>query len=436
MGSGSLYSGEILAAKHDVVVVTINYRLGILGFFNVPSTNVKGNYGLLDQILALKWVKKHIGDFGGDANKVTIFGESAGAGSVSLLLLSSLTKGLFSRAIAESGSALNYWAIHQINKTKVENFATKLGCNDLNTMAECLRKKTVEDIMKWQKVYSYDISIMAPSMDKAIFSGFPFDQVNNGKLPVSNVDLMIGFNTDEGTMFMPNVTQWNKRSYELLLRSLLSSRYEHNNELVTKLVSFYYQSFVKPDSLNFPKDYKRFLDDYMFKEGIVRLALEWSKKHSNTYMYHFAYRPKYLTIPQWGVAHAMELHFVFGMPFLVNNPIRFLISNYTEEDKEMSLKVMKMWTDFAKTGNPGMGVAAIDTKNGKYFEINRNVSVKEHYDPKMMAFWNDYMPEIVKMKGSSKNDCPVTASGSNYYKKVDSVVILATLFVGIFMMIY
>ena len=435
VGSGSYFSGEELAARHDVVVVTINYRLGILGFFNVPGSKTKGNYGLLDQILALKWVKKHIGDFGGDANKVTIFGESAGAGSVSLLMLSSLTKGLFSRVIAQSGSALNFWAVHKPNKTQAERFATALGCNDLKTVTECLRKKSVQDILKWQKALISDSTIMAPSMDKNIFTGFPLEQVKDGKLLVSNVDLMIGFNTDEGTMFMPYATQWNKANYESQIRTRLSFKYGYNNELEARLVSFYYQSFVKPDSLNFRMGFKEFLDDYMFKEGIVRLALEWSKKHSNTYMYHFAYPPKYLITPQLGVSHAIDIAYVFGWP-LIRNPTPFLISNYTEEDKEMSLKVMKMWTDFAKTGNPGMGIPTINVTSGKYFEINRNVSVKEHYDPKMMAFWNNYMPEIVKMKGSTKNDCPASTSTSNYYKQVDVIVFLATVFVGILMMIY
>ena len=434
--SGSQYNGEILAAKHDVIIVTINYRLGILGFFNIPGTNLSGNRGLLDQILALKWVKQHIGDFGGDANKVTIFGGSTGASSVSLLALSPLTKGLFSRVIAQSGSALNFWTIQQTNKTQAEAFATALGCNDLKTVTECLRKKTVQDILKWQNAHMSSSTLMGPNMDKNVFTGFPYEQVKNGTLPVSNVDLMIGFNTDEGTIYMPNVTQWDKAYFESQIRRILTSRYGYNIELATKLVSFYYQSFVKPDSLNFGKGFKEFLDDYMFKEGIVRLALEWSKKHGNTYMYHFAYRPKYLTFPQWGVANGIDIAFVFGYPFYGIGRSRLMISYYTEEDKEVSLKVMKMWTDFAKTGNPGMGVATIDTASGKYFEINRNVSVKEHYDPKMMAFWNNYMPELVKMKGSSKNDCPASASTSNYYKQVDGIVILATLFVGILMMMY
>ena len=434
-GSGSLYNGEILAAKYDVVVVTINYRLGILGFFNVPGTKTKGNYGLLDQILALKWVKKHIGDFGGDANKVTIFGESAGAGSVSLLMLSSLTKGLFSRAIAESGSALNFWAILKTNKTQGEKFATKLGCNNLKTVTDCLKKKTVQDILAWQKAHISISTIMSPNMDKDVFSGFPSEQAKDGKLPVSNVDLMIGFNTDEGTMFMPSVTQWDKATYESHIRSTLAWKYGYNNELEAKLASFYHQSFAKPDPLNFRKGYKVFLDDCMFKEGIVKLALEWSKKHKNTYLYHFAYLPKNLIYPHWRVSHAIELDFVFGGPFLPNYLMRFLISNYTEEDKEMSLKVMKMWTDFAKTGNPGMGIPTINVTSGKYFEINWNVTVKEHYDPKMMAFWNDYVPEIVQMKGSTKNDCSVSASASNCYKQVDGIVFLATLFVGILMMV-
>src|SRR5262249_26990281 len=108
-GSGNTYDGERLA-RHGVVVVSINYRLGILGFFAHPdltrksSGHVSGNYGLLDQLAALRWIHDNIGSFGGDRRNVTLFGQSAGATDVGVLMTSPLAKGLFHRAIAQSGT--------------------------------------------------------------------------------------------------------------------------------------------------------------------------------------------------------------------------------------------------------------------------------------------------------------------------------------------
>eukprot|EP00794_Sanderia_malayensis_P000224 gene218-839_t len=120
IGTGMTYDGSILSSMHNVVVVTINYRLGILGFLNIPGTDLKGNYGMLDQVHALRWVKKNIRSFGGDPGKVTIFGESAGASSVSLLTVSPLIRneGLFLRAICQSGVATSYWAAGQAKNDK------------------------------------------------------------------------------------------------------------------------------------------------------------------------------------------------------------------------------------------------------------------------------------------------------------------------------
>jgi len=424
LGSGSLYDGEMLAGMQNVVIVTINYRLGILGFFNIHGTTTKGNYGLLDQILALKWVKEHIDDFGGDATKVTIFGESAGAGSVSLLTLSPLTKGLFSKAIAQSGSAFNFWAAYRnTNTSKAESFASGMGCKDLKTATECIKKKPYQEILKLQKVHMMDFNIYTPNVDRHVLSGLPIEQQKEGKLPVSNVDLMIGFNTDEGSMFVPNVTQWNKAVYEKEIGRMLVHRYGYDNELETKLASFYYQSFKRPDSMDFEKGIKTFLDDYMFKAGIVKLAMEWSKKNKNTYLYHFGYLPKHLTRPKWGVAHAMDLNFVFGIPFLNSLNYTFLSFNFTKEDRAMSSKMMKMWTDFAKNGHPGEGVAPIDVVKRRYFEINRNISVKENYDPKMMAFWYEYIPEIAKLK-EKKNGVSSSPSNEN---QIGTFAILAVM---------
>ena len=416
----------MLAGKYNVVMVTINYRLGILGFFNIPGTSTKGNYGLLDQILALKWVKQHIGDFGGDATKVTIFGESAGAGCASVLMLSPLTKGLFSKVIAQSGSALNYWAVFRnTNTSKAESFASGMGCKDLKTATECLKKKSIEEILKLQTVHRWDLTILSPNVDNNVIRELPFEQVKVGKLPVSNLDLMIGFNSDDGSNYVPKLKQWNKASYKEEIERQLVNRYGYDSELETKLAAFYYQPFKRPGSLDFPMGFKAFADDYIFKEGIVKFAMEWSKENKNTYLYDFAYLPKHLDDPQLGVRHALDLLFVFGTPILNSFNWNFFVSNFTKEDRAMSSKMMKMWTDFAKNGHPGEGVAPIDVVKRRYFEINRNISVKENYDPKMMAFWNEYMPEIAKLKGGKKNN--VSSSASSHKQIVTLVLTLLVL---------
>ena len=127
-GKTDMYSPDYLIAE-DVVVVTINYRLGIFGFlaFEDPSLGVPGNAGLKDQVMALKWVQKNIHNFGGDPNNVTIFGESAGGASCHLLMLSPMARGLFHRCIAQSGTALNQWPYGEF---QAKALAEKLNFKD------------------------------------------------------------------------------------------------------------------------------------------------------------------------------------------------------------------------------------------------------------------------------------------------------------------
>ncbi|ESO94437.1 hypothetical protein LOTGIDRAFT_84542, partial [Lottia gigantea] len=151
-GSGLDRNGEQLAMK-DVVVVTLNYRLGPLGFLSTEDQAAPGNFGLLDQLLALKWVQDCIGDFGGDAGRVTVFGFSAGAASISLLLTSPLSKGLFHAAICDSGVGLTNWALSMKTdiyrpRDRARAFGIKLGCIKATTqeIVDCLRTKDAKTI--------------------------------------------------------------------------------------------------------------------------------------------------------------------------------------------------------------------------------------------------------------------------------------------------
>lgn len=135
-GNSFLYGPDYLVAE-DIVLVTLNYRLGPLGFLTA-GPDAPGNQGLKDQVLALKWVRDNIAAFGGDPNQVTIFGESAGASSVQLLLLSSQAKGLFHRAISQSGSALNPWSMSASSSQRAARLAANLGYVGANKTEDIL----------------------------------------------------------------------------------------------------------------------------------------------------------------------------------------------------------------------------------------------------------------------------------------------------------
>ena len=147
-----MYGPDFLITE-DVVVVTINYRLGVLGFLSLedPSLDVPGNAGFKDQVLALKWVQNNISKFGGDPNNVTIFGESAGGAAIHLLVLSPMTKGLFHKAIAQSGCALNPWAR---GTTGCAFLGPALGVepSDEKTIYNILMTKSVEEIFQIQDI--------------------------------------------------------------------------------------------------------------------------------------------------------------------------------------------------------------------------------------------------------------------------------------------
>lgn len=157
-GGGLGYSPQYFMDE-DVIVITINYRLGAFGFFSTGDNAIVGNAGLKDMVVALKWVQENIQNFGGDPSKVTIFGESAGGSAVHYLLLSPTTKGLFQRAISQSGTALSSWAFDPNPKKTAIELATHLNCPTSATepsgitseeILTCLKGLTTEELIKAQ----------------------------------------------------------------------------------------------------------------------------------------------------------------------------------------------------------------------------------------------------------------------------------------------
>uniref|UniRef100_A0A8C8U9U7 Carboxylic ester hydrolase n=1 Tax=Peromyscus maniculatus bairdii TaxID=230844 RepID=A0A8C8U9U7_PERMB len=200
VGLASVYDGSKLAAIEDIVVVTIQYRLGILGYFSTGDEHARGNWGFLDQVAALRWVQENIAYFGGNPGQVTIFGESAGGASVSSLVLSPLSKGLFHGAIMQSGVVTMPGGTGSC-LCSIQMVANVSGCNqmDSESLVGCLRGKSEEEILDITKVFT----IIPVVVDGVFFPRHPEELLVSADFrPVPS---MIGVNNDEFGWAIPMV---------------------------------------------------------------------------------------------------------------------------------------------------------------------------------------------------------------------------------------
>ncbi|XP_071452928.1 neuroligin-4, Y-linked-like [Hetaerina americana] len=215
-GSSNVYGGDKLMDK-DVVLVVPHYRLGPLSFLSLGTDDIAGNAGMLDQVKALEWVNKFISHFGGDPNRVTIFGESAGAASVSYLMLTPLAKGLFTHVIAESGSALSDWAIDLTPEYHSINIAEEAGCeiygtdgkHNITGITLCLQTVDAMKLTKAYQTYKYKeekrghtgFGGCSPIIQRAgkvrYIEEHPDTLIRSGRY--NKVPIMFGSNRDEGT---------------------------------------------------------------------------------------------------------------------------------------------------------------------------------------------------------------------------------------------
>jgi para-nitrobenzyl esterase len=345
-GSQPDYDGNNLAKK-GVVAVTLNYRLDVFGFLAHPEltkesgTGASGNYGLLDQIAALQWIQRNIEAFGGDPNAVTVFGESAGAFDISLLMTSPLAKGLFARAIGESGGALT--PIRQFGPLTLRNgeesgvkFAESVGAHSI---AE-LRAKSAQDVLnaalKAPIFYGFGV------IDGYVVPDHPAKIYAQGKQ--HNIPLLVGWNADEGTYFAARLAKWgpDQPSYADRIRT----QFKDQADVVLKL--YPPGTSLEEDKANFAA----LLGD----EFISYSTWAWAERASTTavsptYRYYFTRRPpgapelsvNPLTGP--GVYHSAELYYVWDNLQIRDWP-------WTAEDRRLADIMSSYWVNFAKSGNP------------------------------------------------------------------------------------
>ncbi|XP_041505566.1 acylcarnitine hydrolase-like isoform X2 [Microtus oregoni] len=403
-GVASAYDGSMLAAKEDVVVVTIQYRLGVLGFFSTGDEHAKGNWGYLDQVAALRWVRKNIAHFGGNPDLVTIFGESAGGTSVSSQVVSPMSKGLFHRAIMESGVALLPYLISNTSEVVYTVMASLSGCEtvDSETLVHCLRNKSEEEILAINKVFN----IIPAVVDGEFFPRHPQELLT--AVDFHPVPSIIGVNNDEYGWLIPMIMGTDqiingitRETLPAILNYTTTTQMMLPPECSDLLMEEYMNNTEDAQTLQI--QYKEMMTDFMFVIPALQVA-KFQRFRAPVYFYEFRHVPSYVkdTRPAHvKVDHGDELAFVFGSSPLNIKPV------FTEEEKLLNRKVMKYWTNFARHGNPnskGLPYWPKMVHNEQYLKLDIHPSVGRALKARRLKFWTKTLPEkIQELKGSQNN---------------------------------
>ncbi|HEY3186708.1 MAG TPA: carboxylesterase/lipase family protein [Solirubrobacteraceae bacterium] len=381
-GSGSLrlYRGANLAARGDVVVVTVNYRLGALGWLSHPDFG-GGNWGLLDQVAALRWVQDNIGAFGGDPGNVTIFGESAGSVSVSTLLGTPAAKGLFHKAIAESGGPGGYAS------SLAEGFAAELVAEAGVADMGALRALPLDALMAAYTVlverHGRLLTPTAPIVDGEVLRTRPVDAIRNGLN--QGVPLLVGTNRDEMTYFAMGDRRLTGGDDALVRRRLARTVGE---EGLDELIDAYAKARADRGEPTSPFDlWVAIESDRFFRVPSLRMAEAHAEAGSPVYDYLFDWES-----PAVGgllrSCHALEIAFVLGN---LDAPMMDVFAGSGAEASALSATMMDAWLAFARTGNPSTAsLGAWPTYDGARratMRLGREVEVVEApYEPERAAW--------------------------------------------------
>lgn len=331
-----LYDGLNFIKLHpEVILITIAYRVGIFGFIDLSYLKRSEGYedapnlGILDQIEALRWINKNGKAFGGDINNVTLFGESAGGGSVSILPLIKEAKGLFHKVIGESGSlALTY------AKEECKAFTDKLIKAAGTDSLDDLIKLSTDEIAKFNEKLNEANNF--PMRDGKLIPIDPYEPYLNGE--TKDIDMIMGTNANE-------MYYWIGELGGLFNYSAgMPFKYKADIANVSKEDMPCIKSFMKIAKGNKVARISEFYNEIMFRLPAIKQAEGHSSNGGNIYMYYWKEESK---IPLYKACHAVELAYVF---YNIDETI------YTGEkaDEELARTVSNMWVNFAKTGNPSI----------------------------------------------------------------------------------
>ncbi|XP_045169237.2 cholinesterase 1-like [Mercenaria mercenaria] len=431
-GDSNMYSGDYLSIHGDVIVVTLNYRVSIFGFLSTGDISSPGNYGLWDQRLAIEWVNDNIAAFGGDVEKITIFGESAGSSSVIYQGLYTGNRGLFQRIIAQSGSIMAWWASTDKGLRYANTVGSIANCEMETTddLVSCLRNlpadKLLDIIMNAPVDDDFAYYPFRPTFDNDFIKYDPkkvFDSTNSLSRDVvqffADFDLLTGVNIIEGVgglspmfgvqdlmNFAPNRTDFENRLVPILIKEKYG---EGVPSVLSKIVSVEYTNWTDPNNFyNVRDEYLRMHGDAYFNADMYKTVDTHVDQASakTTYIYMLDTEPETRIgyyIPWIKKAmHGDELPIVFGYRITYGEPF----PTPKEWEIKLSTQVMTLWANFAKSGNPnvpdvlGINWSPYTALDQHYLHITRNMTsenVRQRWNIGAANFWLDIVPPIAQL---------------------------------------
>ena len=382
-GSVDVYDGTNLA-RHALIVVTVNYRLGALGFLALPQlsaespNHVSGNYGFLDGIAALEWVKNNIAAFGGDPAKVTIGGQSAGSGMVHNMCVSPLAKGLFRAAVAESGTSLTSRMKDLADaETDGMDFMKSKNVSSL----EELRKLPAEEFIPAPGAPR--VLRFSPILDGWSIPGIPLDVIEAGK--ANDVPLLTGMQADEGSGNAPQTygkipaAEWHKQ-----VRQMYGDMAEKFEQL-----------YPSPDDAAASIVEKQSARDRGQASMYLWCSRTANKQNSKIYTYYFNRATPWPEHPEFGAHHTGEVIYMFSNLDKLPRP-------YTEDDRKVAAIASGYLVNYVRTRDPnGAGVPkwdSFDTTQPATLEISPETAMRPLMVPEKLAFWKEYFASPLAAK--------------------------------------
>ncbi|XP_063372659.1 uncharacterized protein LOC134660796 [Cydia amplana] len=358
--TGNAYDGRILASYGNIMVITLNYRLGILGFLKPSMTEyVYNNNGLLDQLAALQWIKDNIEDLNGDPSSVTLMGHGTGAACVSFLMLSPISNGLFHRAILMSGSALSDWALTKDPTQYTLQVAQSLGCNPTSKLLmTCLQNKPLAEIKKIQILAREFETPLGPVVAGSFIPDKPSKIMASYPNLLSKYQLLSGVTEyetyhDFGAIELEHGILETQR--DEFITKYIKLIFEGADDVPIKdILKQYAPSKLDPQRWSVETNRDVILNlfsDARTLSPLISFANYHSKANAQSYFYVFGHNSistHYAALNK--SVHGEELPYILGAPLGGANT--HFHSEYTPKEKLLSEAIMRLWTNFVKIGTP------------------------------------------------------------------------------------
>ncbi|KRT85551.1 esterase [Oryctes borbonicus] len=417
--TGNAYDGSVLAAFGKVIVITLNFRLGILGFLKAGFLmDSKTNFGLIDQIAALMWIRENIREFGGDPDRVTMFGHGTGAACISLLTLSPMVlpenKQLFKRAILMGGTALSDWALATKSRNVTYGIVHSVNCSSEDeALKACLRKKRLREIKGAVGASSPPyITRFGPVVDSFVIPNEPEKLMTNYTDLFHRYELLYGLTEVESINLLNPVYLLHgmlDEEFERELTDYMNAFCEFNSNICkirTRNKYWYSAAEYRDSTRDVLKSRDVLLDilsDARSAAPMIRMARYHSVLNSQSYFYVFGHVTSSRNPVRNKSAHGDELPYVFGVPLDSANP--HFRDRYTEDEKELSETIMTLWANFAYNGDPNVlpihmhGTMLpvwpeFDIRSESYLHLDNPHSVRHHYRHSKMQYWNEEFPNL------------------------------------------